>query len=343
MYSKSEGLIVKAAECRRSIGPRILICWDGLRRFGLGVEQPPKQLMKLAIHDHSLFSWIRFLGWISICQLLIDSSLLFVLCGGSLLVGFIIGFLAGCFALMYKILKGSEEDSKAPYFVRNQNKYPNLLPQPGIKIDCVEKSCAISLTRIIGWTPRLLAGMMMAEDEANNRVQSEQIKLYDVRSFDKGPFSTFKYPIETGCDWTGINFGLDGKMMMLTTNGAVIRVIDAYEGKPMFTLAGYQNNKGLPIEASFTPDSQFVVSGSTDGLLHIWRTEDGRSAGVLTGEHQGPVTNVQFNPRMARVVCNATLPPIVANKDIRGEEATLLGGSTEMSNIYLTCVPFLFN
>ena len=90
------------------------------------------------------------------------------------------------------------------------------------------------------------------------------------------------------------------------------RVIDAYEGKPMFTLAGYQNNKvgilvqilhqnnsirpdvkfpsvifqGLPIEASFTPDSQFVVSGSTDGLLHLWRTEDGRSAGVLTGEHQ---------------------------------------------------------
>ena len=85
----------------------------------------------------------------------------------------------------------------------------------------------------------------------------------------QGPFSTFKYPIETGCDWTGIKFSLDGKMMMLTTNGAVIRyqvtdsyadgadhnlvslwykpnlsrVIDAYEGKPMFTLAGYQNNK----------------------------------------------------------------------------------------------------
>ena len=56
-------------------------------------------------------------------------------------------------------------------------------------------------------------------------VQSEQIKLYDVRSFDKGPFSTFKYPIETGCDWTGIKFSLDGKLMMLTTNGAVIRCL----------------------------------------------------------------------------------------------------------------------
>ena len=39
----------------------------------------------------------------------------------------------------------------------------------------------------------------------------------------QGPFSPFKYPIETGCDWTGIKFSLDGKMMMLTANGAVIR------------------------------------------------------------------------------------------------------------------------
>jgi len=138
-------------------------------------------------------------------------------------------------------------------------------------------------------------------------VQSEQIKLYDVRSFDKGPFSTFKYKIETGCDWTGIKFSLDGKLMMLTTNGAVIRVIEAFEGKPMFTLSGYQNNKGLPIEASFTPDSQFVISGSTDGRLHMWRTDSGQRCGVLTGEHGNPVTNVQFNPRYSLIasVCQS--------------------------------------
>ena len=38
-----------------------------------------KQLMKVAIRDRSLFSWMRIIGWIFICQLLIDSSLLFVL------------------------------------------------------------------------------------------------------------------------------------------------------------------------------------------------------------------------------------------------------------------------
>ena len=59
----------------------------------------------------------------------------------------------------------------------------------------------------------------------------------------QGPFSTFKYKIESGCDWTGIKFSLDGKLMMLTTNGAVIRVLDAFEGKPLHTLQGYLNNK----------------------------------------------------------------------------------------------------
>jgi len=130
-------------------------------------------------------------------------------------------------------------------------------------------------------------------------VQSEQIKLYDVRSFEKGPFSTFKYKIETGCDWTGVKFSKDGKLMMLTTNGAVVRVVEAFEGKPMFTLSGYQNNKGIHIEANFTPDSQYVMSGSTDGKLHLWRTDTGQRIGILTGEHSHPVTNVQFNPRYA--------------------------------------------
>jgi len=128
-------------------------------------------------------------------------------------------------------------------------------------------------------------------------VQSEFIKLYDLRSFEKGPFSTFKFRLESGCDWTGIKFSLDGKLMMLTTNGAVIRIVDAYEGKPLYTLAGYQNNKGIPIEASFTPDSQFVLSGSSDGKVHVYKAETGQKTCVLSGEHTNSVTNVQFNPR----------------------------------------------
>ena len=33
-----------------------------------------------------------------------------------------------------------------------------------------------------------------------------QVKLYDLRSFEKGPFTTFKMPRETKCEWTGLRF-----------------------------------------------------------------------------------------------------------------------------------------
>ena len=48
-------------------------------------------------------------------------------------------------SIRYMILYGSEEDKKAPYFVRNPNKYPDIFPQPGIKIDCVSASLILML------------------------------------------------------------------------------------------------------------------------------------------------------------------------------------------------------
>ena len=54
-------------------------------------------------------------------------------------------------SIRYMILYGSDEDSKAPYFVRNPNKYPDIFPQPGIKIDCVSASLILMLaTNLIG-------------------------------------------------------------------------------------------------------------------------------------------------------------------------------------------------
>ena len=35
-------------------------------------------------------------------------------------------------------------------------------------------------------------------------VQSEKVKLYDLRSLEKGPFATFQVPRETKCEWTGL-------------------------------------------------------------------------------------------------------------------------------------------
>lgn len=154
-------------------------------------------------------------------------------------------------------------------------------------------------------------------------VNSESIKLYDLRSFDKGPFVTFKLNQEKECDWTGLKFSRDGKTILVSTNGSIIRLVDAFHGTPLqtftgnlifilivifcskpkfyfytdFFFVGHSNSKGIAIESSYSPDSQFIFSGSTDGRVHVWNADSGFKVCVLNGDHPGPIQCVQFNPK----------------------------------------------
>jgi len=137
-------------------------------------------------------------------------------------------------------------------------------------------------------------------------VNSESVKLYDLRSFDKGPFASFRLSIEKGCEWTGLKFSPDGKTILLSTNGPVIRLVDAFHGNPLQTFSGFVNNKGIPLEASYSPDSQFVFSGSTDGRVHCWSTESGAKICSFGADHTGPVQCVQFNPKFMMLASGCT-------------------------------------
>ncbi|XP_010149559.1 PREDICTED: WD repeat-containing protein 82, partial [Eurypyga helias] len=128
-------------------------------------------------------------------------------------------------------------------------------------------------------------------------VNSEMVKLYDLRSFDKGPFATFKMQYDRTCEWTGLKFSNDGKLILISTNGGFIRLIDAFKGAVLHTFGGYNNSKAVTLEASFTPDSQFIMIGSEDGKIHVWNGESGMKVAVLDGKHTGPITCLQFNPK----------------------------------------------
>lgn len=62
-------------------------------------------------------------------------------------------------------------------------------------------------------------------------------------------------------------------------------------------ISGHSNTKRLPIEASYSPDSQFIFSGSVDGRVSVWNADSGCKVCVLNGDHPGPVQCVQFNPK----------------------------------------------
>ena len=62
-----------------------------------------------------------------------------------------------------------------------------------------------------------------------------RIIAYDSAFWFQGPFATFKLQQDKGCDWTGLKFSPDGKLILISTNGSVVRLVDAFQGTPLQT------------------------------------------------------------------------------------------------------------
>ncbi|XP_058102916.1 protein ANTHESIS POMOTING FACTOR 1 isoform X2 [Magnolia sinica] len=130
------------------------------------------------------------------------------------------------------------------------------------------------------------------------------IKLFDSRSYDKGPFDTFLVGGDTAevCD---IKFSNDGKSMLLTTTNNHIYVLDAYGGEKRcgFSLEPSPNST---VEATFTPDGQYVVSGSGDGTLHAWSISR-RNEVASWNTSVGVAACLKWAPRRAMFVTASTV------------------------------------
>nr|POE65807.1 wd repeat-containing protein 82 [Quercus suber] len=130
------------------------------------------------------------------------------------------------------------------------------------------------------------------------------IKLFDSRSYDKGPFDTFLVGGDTAevCD---IKFSNDGKSMLLTTTNNNIYVLDAYGGEKRcgFSL---EPSPTANIEATFTPDGQYVVSGSGDGTMHAWSINR-RNEVASWNSHIGVASCLKWAPRRAMFVAASTV------------------------------------
>ncbi|KAK8637461.1 hypothetical protein V6N13_064880 [Hibiscus sabdariffa] len=138
------------------------------------------------------------------------------------------------------------------------------------------------------------------------------IKLFDSRSYDKGPFDTFLVGGDTAevCD---IKFSNDGKSMLLTTTNNNIYVLDAYGGEKRcgFSLEPSPNTT---IEATITPDGQYVISGSGDGTVHAWNINMRNEVlpplffqVAAWNSHMGVAACLKWAPRRAMFVAASTV------------------------------------
>ncbi|CAD5218100.1 unnamed protein product [Bursaphelenchus okinawaensis] len=127
-------------------------------------------------------------------------------------------------------------------------------------------------------------------------IGSDQIRMYDKRAYENGPFVSFDLGIIKDTKWTNIKFSEDGKSILVMTSGNYHRLVDAFNGGITHSLTGHSNANGLVLNACFSPDSQFVFCGSDNGKVTVWSREDGTRVHELSTDPNDPILHCVYNP-----------------------------------------------
>ncbi|KAL3527206.1 hypothetical protein ACH5RR_011862 [Cinchona calisaya] len=101
------------------------------------------------------------------------------------------------------------------------------------------------------------------------------IRMFDSRKYEKGPFDIFSLGGDMS-DANVVKFSNDGRLMLLTTSDGLIHVLDSFCGTLLSTYNVKPVLSGSTLEASFSPEGMFVISGSGDGNVYAWSVRSGK-------------------------------------------------------------------
>ena len=127
----------------------------------------------------------------------------------------------------------------------------------------------------------------------------QQVHLFNTENYEERPFSIFSIEDQ---DWTAevkqMKFSPDGQFILLGTTENVIVLIDSFEGKLKHKFTGSFNELGTGtiLEAGFSPDSRYLVTGSEaqKQKIVIWNIETGQEVKLLDF-HPTTVAAVKFS------------------------------------------------
>lgn len=109
---------------------------------------------------------------------------------------------------------------------------------------------------------------------------AQDISLYDVRNFDKQPFSSFKLPDDDDMEkrpWDKVEFSNTGKTILVATFSDTHYLLDSFTGALVARLVGHKatgsREKRATGRTTFSGDGRFVIGGSGDGSISMWDTK----------------------------------------------------------------------
>jgi len=136
---------------------------------------------------------------------------------------------------------------------------------------------------------------------ADRNSRNNQVRLYDMRKIDGGPFAVKSYDIKNNTnldksfvEFNSIKFGPLGKYIMCTTNENLIYILNANDLNKIVEITDFVNDKKTLIEASFTPDESFILVGGEDGYIRIFELPSGKKLFSLE-KHHDVVRCIKFN------------------------------------------------
>lgn len=96
------------------------------------------------------------------------------------------------------------------------------------------------------------------------------LALFDVKSYDKGPFTTFNfdhYPEVAKIQ--SVKFSSDGEYILLCGGSDSVFIVGSFHGTILQVCKCTQPNVVIT-DACFTPDRQFVMGGTVTGCMVCW-------------------------------------------------------------------------
>uniref|UniRef100_A0A7R9VE69 Anaphase-promoting complex subunit 4 WD40 domain-containing protein n=1 Tax=Chlamydomonas euryale TaxID=1486919 RepID=A0A7R9VE69_9CHLO len=127
------------------------------------------------------------------------------------------------------------------------------------------------------------------------------LKLYDVRSYDKGPFDTFVVQDEVNSTslFADIKFSYDGKYLLVTVEGKVY-VLDAFNGTVVRRILNTAPEGSTPMEAVISADNKYVLQGCEDRNIRVWSIATGAEVATWPG-HAGTPNCLRWSSRQVLV------------------------------------------
>jgi len=104
---------------------------------------------------------------------------------------------------------------------------------------------------------------------------------------------------------TSINFSRDGEILLVNMNEGRVLALDVATGEVVCRYEG-ASQKHFVIRSTFGGASEaFVVSGSEDSRIYIWRRQTGVQVAALDAHHPGTVNSVAWNPANPAIFASA--------------------------------------